>query len=75
LLFNSFSYKDKVLFTDEVNFIIGNNFLITVSGYHADNRKPSYPLFILAMAIIGGINYFLIGGFEKGYFSRKDIKD
>ena len=40
-----------------------------------DNWKVSYPLFILAMAIIGGINYFLIRGFEKGYFSRKDIKD
>ena len=40
LLFNSFSYKDKVLFTDEVNFFIGKNFLITVSGYHSESRKP-----------------------------------
>jgi magnesium transporter len=41
----------------------------------ADNWKVSYPLFILAMAIIGGINYFAIRGLEKGFFSRKNTKD
>ncbi len=40
MLFNSFSYKDKKLFTDEINFFLGKNFLITVSGYNSDNRKP-----------------------------------
>jgi len=40
ILFNSFSYKDKNLFTDEVNLFIGKNFLITVSGYKSDDRKP-----------------------------------
>ncbi|MFZ0282311.1 MAG: magnesium transporter CorA family protein [Bacteroidales bacterium] len=40
ILFNSFSYKDKVLFTDEINLFLGTNFLITVSGYNSDDRKP-----------------------------------
>ncbi len=41
----------------------------------ADNWKMSYPLFILAMVIIGGINYFFIRGFEKGFFPRKGIRE
>jgi magnesium transporter len=40
IIFNSFSYKDNVLSTDEVDFIIGKNYLITVSGYLSDERKP-----------------------------------
>lgn len=40
ILFNAFSYEDKTLFTDEVNFFIGKNFLITVSGHKSENRKP-----------------------------------
>jgi magnesium transporter len=44
LIFNSFSYSDKTLKIDEVDMFIGENFLITVSGYHSDNRKPIYGL-------------------------------
>jgi len=40
ILFNSFSYNERVLFTDEVNLFIGKNFLITVSGYKSDERRP-----------------------------------
>ncbi len=40
ILFNAFSYTDKTLYTDEVNLFIGKNFLISVSGYHSDERKP-----------------------------------
>lgn len=40
ILFNAFSYKDKTLFTDEVNFFIGKDFLITVSGHNSDDRRP-----------------------------------
>ncbi len=40
-----------------------------------DNWKISYPLFIVAMVIIGGINYIFIGGLEKRIFSRKKLKD
>lgn len=40
IIFNAFSYEDKTLFTDEVNFFIGKNFLITVSGHNSENRKP-----------------------------------
>lgn len=40
IIFNSFSYAASTLFIDEVNLFIGKNFLITVSGYHADERKP-----------------------------------
>ena len=33
--------------------------------------KTSYTFFIVGMIIIGGMNYFLIKGLEKGIFSRK----
>jgi magnesium transporter len=40
IIFNSFSYQENSLFIDEVNLFLGKNFLITVSGHHADERKP-----------------------------------
>jgi len=40
IIFNAFSYKDKTLYTDEVNLFIGTNFLITVSGHNSDDRRP-----------------------------------
>jgi magnesium transporter len=40
IIFNSFSYIDNTLFIDEINLFLGKNFLITVSGHHADDRKP-----------------------------------
>ncbi|RPH34576.1 MAG: Mg2+/Co2+ transporter [Bacteroidales bacterium] len=40
IIFNAFTYADNVLSTDEVDFIIGKNYLITVSGYFSDGRKP-----------------------------------
>ena len=40
MIFNAFSYKDKMLFIDEVDFFIGKNFLITVSGINSNGRKP-----------------------------------
>jgi magnesium transporter len=40
VIFNAFSYSEKTLKIDEVDMFIGENFLITVSGYNSDNRKP-----------------------------------
>jgi len=40
IIFNAYSYKNKMLFIDEVDFFIGKNFLITVSGINSDDRKP-----------------------------------
>jgi magnesium transporter len=40
IIFNSFSYIENTLFIDEINLFLGKNFLITVSGHHADDRKP-----------------------------------
>jgi magnesium transporter len=40
IIFNAFSYKEKMLQIDEVDMFIGANYLITVSGYHSENRKP-----------------------------------
>lgn len=40
MIFNAFSYKNKMLHIDEVDFFIGKNFLITVSGIGSDDRKP-----------------------------------
>jgi magnesium transporter len=40
LIFNAFSYTDKTLQIDEVDMFIGENFLITVSGYRSSLRKP-----------------------------------
>jgi hypothetical protein len=38
------------------------------------NWKTSYALFVLGLILIGGINYFLIKGLEKGIFSGKKNK-
>ena len=40
ILFNSFCYSEKILFTDEINLFIGGNFLITVSGHNSNDREP-----------------------------------
>ncbi len=40
IIFNAFSYKDKMLHVDEIDFFIGRNFLITVSGINSDDRRP-----------------------------------
>lgn len=40
IIFNAYAYEDKELSIDEVDFIIGKNYLVTVSGYHSDGRKP-----------------------------------
>lgn len=40
VIFNAFSYEEKTLKIDEVDMFIGENFLITVSGYHSEGRKP-----------------------------------
>ncbi|MCU0473307.1 MAG: magnesium transporter CorA family protein [Bacteroidales bacterium] len=40
IIFNSFSYKNKQLYIDEVDLFIGKNFLITVSGINSEGRKP-----------------------------------
>lgn len=34
-----------------------------------ENWKVSYPVFLLAMAVIGAVNYYFIKGLEKGTFS------
>ncbi len=40
VIFNAFSYQNKTLNIDEVDMIIGENFLITVNGCNSENRKP-----------------------------------
>jgi len=40
IIFNAFSYKDKMLYVDEIDFFIGRNFLITVSGINSNDRRP-----------------------------------
>jgi len=40
IIFNSFTYANNILSTDEVDFIIGKNYLITVCGYFSDGRRP-----------------------------------
>jgi magnesium transporter len=40
ILFNAFCYENEDLYTDEVNFFIGRNFLITVSGHNSGDRRP-----------------------------------
>ena len=37
----------------------------------APNWKISYPLFLAAMVVIGGINYLVIKGLDKGILSKK----
>jgi magnesium transporter len=40
IIFNAFTYEGNVLFIDEINLFLGKNFLISVSGHHAEDRKP-----------------------------------
>lgn len=40
IIFNSFGYKEKELFIDEIDLFIGKDFLITVSGINSEGRKP-----------------------------------
>jgi magnesium transporter len=40
IIFNAFSYTNKLLFIDEVDLFVGKNFLITVSGINSEGRKP-----------------------------------
>ncbi len=40
ILFNAFSYVQRELSVEEVDLIIGANFLITVSGQSADHQRP-----------------------------------
>jgi magnesium transporter len=40
IIFNSFTYRDKTLFIDEIDIFIGKNFLITVSGVNSEGQKP-----------------------------------
>jgi magnesium transporter len=40
VIFNAFSYAEKVLLVDEIDFFIGENFLITVCGHKSDERQP-----------------------------------
>ncbi len=40
IIFNAFTYANNILATDEVDFIIGENYLITVSGFFSEGRKP-----------------------------------
>jgi magnesium transporter len=40
VIFNAFSYQNKILNIDEVDMIIGENFLITVNGCNSEDRKP-----------------------------------
>lgn len=39
-IFNAFAFMDGHLLVDEVDLILGKNFLITVSGYGEDTRHP-----------------------------------
>ncbi|HCT31494.1 MAG TPA: Mg2+/Co2+ transporter [Bacteroidales bacterium] len=40
MIFNAYTYEQKELYIDEVDFIIGKNYLVTVSGYNSNGRKP-----------------------------------
>jgi len=40
IIFNSFIYKEKELFVDEIDLFLGKNFLITVSGIYSKERRP-----------------------------------
>jgi magnesium transporter len=40
IIFNSFTYSDKMIIVDEIDLFIGKNFLITVSGNNTGDRKP-----------------------------------
>ena len=40
IIFNSFNYIEKAVIIDEIDFIIGENYLITVNGFRSDGRDP-----------------------------------
>lgn len=40
IIFNSFIFKNKELFVDEIDLFIGKKFLITVSGHNSEEREP-----------------------------------
>ena len=40
IIFNAFTYHEKILHIDEVDLFIGENYLITVIGNNAEDRKP-----------------------------------
>lgn len=40
IIFNSFSFSESTLRIDEVDFFIAEDFLITVSGFRSEGRKP-----------------------------------
>jgi magnesium transporter len=40
IIFNALSYADRELLVDEVDIFIGADFLITVSGYNSQTRRP-----------------------------------
>ena len=40
IIFNAFTYYKKALHIDEINLFIGKNFLITISGRNAEDRRP-----------------------------------
>ena len=40
IIFNAFEYSSNALSVSEVNFFIGNDFLITVSGNNSDGNRP-----------------------------------
>lgn len=40
IIFNAFNFNDKTLHIDEIDFFIGKNYIITVSGHNSDSRKP-----------------------------------
>jgi magnesium transporter len=40
IIFNAFSYCNKMLFIDEIDIFLGKNFLITVSGINSEGRRP-----------------------------------
>ena len=40
IIFNAFSFTDKTLHIDEIDFFVGKNYIITVSGHNSDTRKP-----------------------------------
>ena len=44
IIFNAFHYADKKIFIDEINFFIGKNYLISVSGHNSEGRKPFFEI-------------------------------
>ncbi|MBP7496060.1 MAG: magnesium transporter CorA family protein [Bacteroidales bacterium] len=39
-IFNYFYYINKTLHTDEINFFIGDNYLLSISGINSEDRQP-----------------------------------